>query len=450
GTRGLEHSRGLRPHPHGVGGKAEIDALTMESERLGVRHINRCFMTDLLKNGDTVVGALGFDIRSGEFFIFKAGAVVIATGQCSFKGHYTDQGFLTGDGMAMAFEAGAELKNMEFATLWMQPAHYGWEAIGTTLPMGGQFVNARGEPFLEKYSPKLGSMIDFCYLARAMAIEARKGNGPFYLDHSKIKPEDLAFLKERSGWMDIHIRKLNEAGVEPFDELQEWMPVFWTIQGIRSDLECRTKVPGLFVGGRVRSIDPGIVMGSWSIASATVLGYRAGENAAKFSKSGESRELKRDDVTLFRDRLLGPLGQFGLNPEKVLEKIQEALFNTEVLIFKNEKSLKAAAEKINIVRNEFVPQMRARDIHELAELRQVENMTLIAELMLKASLMRTESRTTHFREDYPERDDKNWMKWIVVSRENGEITLKTVPLPLEKYRMKPKRYYSDNFRMAKD
>jgi len=407
-------------------------------------------MTDLLKSGDTVAGALGFDIRSGEFYVFKAGAVVISTGQCSFKGHYTDQGFLTGDGMAMAFEAGAELKNLEFATLWMQPAHYGWEAIGTTLPMGGQFVNARGKPFLEKYSPKLGSMIDFCYLARAMAIEARKGNGPFYLDHSKIEPDDLAFLKERSGWMDLHIKKLNEAGVEPFDELQEWMPVFWTVQGIRSDLDCRTKVPGLFVGGRVRSIDPGITMGSWSIGSATVLGYRAGENAAKFSQSVELRELSRDHLNFLKDRLLSPLGQVGMHPEKVLERIQEALFDTEVLIFKNEKSLKAAAEKICFIKDELVPQMRARDIHELAELRQVENMTLIAELMLKASLMRTESRTTHFREDYPKRDDRNWMRWIVVSKENGEIKLKTVPLPLEKYRMKPTRFYSDNFQMVED
>ena len=183
------------------------------------------------------------------------------------------------DSMAMAFKAGAELKNLEFATLWIQPANYIWEAIGTTLPMGAQIVNAKGEPFIEKYSPKLKSKIDFSFLARAMAIEAKRGNGPFFLDHSTVKPEDLAFLKKRAGWMEINIEKLKKVGVEPFDEKQEWMPVFWTVQGIKADLDCRTKVPGLFVGGRVRSIDPGVTMGSWSIASATVLGYRTSENA---------------------------------------------------------------------------------------------------------------------------------------------------------------------------
>ena len=89
--------------------------------------------------------------------------------------------------------------------------------------------------------------------------------------------------------------------------------------------------------------------------------------------------------------------------------------------------------------------MRARDVHELVELKQVENMVLIAELMLKASLMRTESRGSHYREDYPRLDNENWMKWIVVSQENGDINLRTEPLPLDKYRFKPTRYYSDNF-----
>ena len=276
-TRGLDHVSGIRPDPHGIGGKLQIDALVKEAKRLGIELISRFFVTDLLTDDDAAAGAVGFDLRSGDYSIIKADAVIIATGQCSFKGHYACQGYLTGDGMVMAYKAGAELKNMEFATLWIQPAHYGWEAIGTSLPMGAQLVTAKGKPFVEKYSPTLKSKIDFSFIARAMAIETRKGNGPFYLDHSTVKPENLAFLKHRAGWMDIHIEKLKKAGVEPFDEKQEWVPVFWTVQGIKAESDCQTRVPGLFVAGRVRSIDPGITMGSWSIGSATVLGYRAGE-----------------------------------------------------------------------------------------------------------------------------------------------------------------------------
>jgi len=446
-TRGLDHVRGLRPHPHGIGGKVEIEVLIEESKRLGIQFLSRCFVTDLLKHDDAVVGAVAFDVRSGEYYIFKAGAVIVSTGQCSFKGHYACQGYLTGDGMAMAFKAGAELKNLEFATLWIQPANYIWEAIGTALPMGAQIVNAKGEPFIEKYSPKLKSKIDFSFLARAMAIEAKRGNGPFFLDHSTVKPEDLAFLKKRAGWMEIHIEKLKKVGVEPFDEKQEWMPVFWTVQGIKADLDCRTKVPGLFVGGRVRSIDPGVTMGSWSIASATVLGYRTGENAARFAQGHQSLGIDEAEVNLAKTKLYAPLGEVEMDPEALLQRIQKILFDTNVLILKNEKALKAALDQIFSIQEEMIPQMRARDVHELVELKQGENMVLIAELMLRASLMRTESRGSHYREDYPRLDNENWMKWILVSQENGDINLRAEPLPLDKYRFKPTRYYSDNFRI---
>jgi succinate dehydrogenase / fumarate reductase flavoprotein subunit len=449
-TRGLDHVRGLRPHPHGIGGKAEIDVLLGESKRLGIQLLSRCFVTDLLKQDDVVVGAVAFDVRSGEYYIFKAGAVIVSTGQCSFKGHYACQGYLTGDGMAMAFQAGAELKNLEFATLWIQPANYIWEAIGTALPMGAQIVNARGEPFIEKYSPQLKSQIDFSFLARAMALEAKKGNGPFFLDHSTVKPGDLAFLKKRAGWMEIHIEKLKKGGVEPFDQKQEWMPVFWTVQGIRADLDCRTKVPGLLVGGRVRSIDPGVTMGSWSLATATVLGFRAGENAARFAQGRPPGKIDEAPVHSAKAKLYAPLGEVGMNPETLLQRIQKILFNTSVLILKHEKALQAALDQILSLREEWVPQMRARDVHELVELKQVENMVLIAELMLRASLMRTESRGSHYREDYPRRDDENWMKWIVVSQKNEAIHLQTEPLPLEKYRFKPTRYYSDHFRIPEE
>jgi succinate dehydrogenase/fumarate reductase flavoprotein subunit len=439
--------RGLRPHPHGIGGKVEIEVLIEESKRLGVQFLSRCFVTDLLKHDDAVVGAVAFDVRSGETYIFKAGAVIVSTGQCSFKGHYACQGYLTGDGMAMAFKAGAELKNLEFATLWIQPANYTWEAIGTALPMGAQIVNARGEPFIEEYSPKLKSKIDFSFLARAMAIEAKKGNGPFFLDHSTVKPEDLAFLKKRAGWMEIHIERLRKAGVEPFDEKQEWMPVLWTVQGIKADLDCKTKVPGLFVAGRVRSIDPGVTMGSWSIASATVLGYRAGENAARFAQGHPSWDIDEAEVHLAKTKLYAPLGEVEMDPEAILQRIQKILFSTSVLILKNEKALKVALDQILSFQEEMIPQMRARDVHELVELKQVENMVLIAELMLKASLMRTESRGSHYREDYPRLDNENWMKWILVSQKDGDIHLRAEPLPLDKYRFKPTRYYSDNFRI---
>ena len=89
------------------------------------------------------------------------------------------------------------------------------------------------------------------------------------------------------------------------------------------------------------------------------------------------------------------------------------------------------------------------DAHYLLRLEEVRNMTLIAELILRASLMRTESRASHFREDYPVRNDTDWMKWIVVGKKGGKINLRTEPVPLEKYRFKPSRFYMDHFKAPK-
>ena len=447
-TRGLEHIRKVYPYPKLAGGIKEIESLFKEANRRGVRCLSKLFMAALLKQGDSVVGAVGIDERSGRFYIFKAGAVVIATGQCSFKGQYADQFFLTGDGMIMALKAGAELKNMEFPTLWLQPSRFTWEALGTAFPMGAVLLNAKGEAFMDKYCPILKSEIDYNFQARAMAIEAREGRGPFYVDYGPIKPEGKQFLKaDRHGWMALHIDKLYKAGIKPFDEKWEIMPVFWTVQGISADISCQTRVPGLFVGGRVRSIDPGVTMGSWSIGSATVLGYRAGENAARYAGSRAPFKLDAKEVKAIKKDLYAPLGKEGIEPEEVLLEIQNTVFPWDVTILKTETSLKRALNKIESIRDELLPLMAGADAHYLVELLEVKNMTLVAEAMLRASLMRTESRASHYREDYPNRDNENWLKWLLVGYDGKELNLHTVPLPMDRYKFKPTRYYSDNFRI---
>ena len=150
GTRGLDYVRRVMPYPMWTGGESQIKVLTKEVKRVGVQLLSRVFITEILKHDGKIVGAVGFNVRDGSFHIFKAGAVIIATGQCSFKGHYAAQGMLTGDGMVMALRAGAELKNLEFLTMWMQPAAYIWENLGLLFPMGAAVVNARGENIHDK------------------------------------------------------------------------------------------------------------------------------------------------------------------------------------------------------------------------------------------------------------------------------------------------------------
>jgi succinate dehydrogenase / fumarate reductase flavoprotein subunit len=101
--------------------------------------------------------------------------------------------------------------------------------------------------------------------------------------------------------------------------------------------------------------------------------------------------------------------------------------------------------KIEQLNNEAVPQMTAADAHYLMKLVEVQAIAFITELFLRASLMRTETRAGHYREDYPHRDNENWLKWIVASQRDGKINLRTEPVPFDKYEFKPTRYYMDNF-----
>jgi succinate dehydrogenase/fumarate reductase flavoprotein subunit len=446
-TRGLDHIKSLRPHPYGSGGEKMIQGLVKEAKGLGVRFLNRIFITTLLKHDNAIAGAVGFDTRSGEFYIFKTRSLVIATGECHFGGHYQAQAFVTGDGMAMGFSAGAELRNLEFPTLWIVPARYGWEGFALAFPLGARLLNARGKSFIEKYSPVLKSKMDYNFLARAMAIEAREGRGPFYMDFSTIKPRDRDFLMSHTGWMQLHIEKLKEAGIRPDVEKQEAMPGFWQAHGIKTDITMRTAVPGLFAAGRVRVVDPGVIMGGWSLCSATAFGYWAGESAGRHAKSQKPLQIDAGEVAALKKEIYTPLGSIGREPHQVLSEIQEALFRVDVLILKHEIGLKSALDRIETIRDVLVPQMGARDVHYLVRLREVHNMALIAELMLRASLMRTESRGSHYREDYPRRDDSNWLNWIVISKKNGELTFVKEPVPFDRYKFKPTRYYMDNFKI---
>lgn len=448
--RGLKHNACYLPKPSGAGGINMMFGLAREAERLGVKYLSRVFITDLIKRDDRVVGAVGYNVRSGRFYIFKAKSVILATGGCSFKGGYEDTHMSWGEGIELAFNAGAELKNMEFATIWIIPSKFRWEGVTYLLPLGAAFVNEQGEKFMERYSPTFKSNCDYNFIARAMAMEAKAGRCPFYLDCSAMTPEAKKLMTPAEGWTEIQYKQLLNAGIRPFEERQEWTATPWSNSFVNSDLEMRTKVPGLFVAGVLRNVDPGIYFGGWSICKTAAFGRWAGESAASYAKSIASepfRAEEKEQISLLRQDIYSTLGKPGIEPEEILKELQSTIF--PVFILKNESNLKSALHQVELIRDELLPQMGARDLHYLAKAKGIRSMTLAAELMLRASLMRTESRASHYREDYPDRDDKNWLKWIMANRKDGKLNFYLVPMPLDSYKHKTWRYYSDNFNFPK-
>ncbi len=443
--RGLHHVKLYPARLKGKGGQDMMRGLTGEVDRLGVKRLGRTLVTDLLKSNGRVVGAVGFDTLSGDFHIFKAGAVILATGAGGWKASY-GQNTSTGEGMHLAFRAGAELRNLEFAKVWVVPKLFAWESQTTLLPLGARFLNAKGESFMDKYSPVLGANTDPHYVVIGMAIEAREGRGPIYFDISRMKPADIELVKPQTGWQLINYQKLVTLGMDFFKDSMEWMPqLLGSFGGLNADLEGRTTVPGLFVAGRGRSIDPGVYIGGFALFTSAVTGYLTGGIAAEYAKSREPYQIEEDEVEQFKSHLYAPLGKPGLPPKKVLTEIQEAIFPYDVCILKNEKSLKEALRKIERIKNEALTQMTARDAHYLLKWIEVQGIAFVAELYLRTSLMREETRAGHFREDHPDRDNEKWLCWIIARRRGDGVSFRTERVPLERYKIKPHRYYMDNF-----
>jgi succinate dehydrogenase/fumarate reductase flavoprotein subunit len=167
---------------------------------------------------------------------------------------------------------------------------------------------------------------------------------------------------------------------------------------------------------------------------AAVSGYRAGQNAAEFALENKKIPLDTSDIAKYKDMTYAPLKrESGFTTDHVLTRIQQTLFPYEVHMIMHEKRLQAALTMIEFFRDHFLPQLRAVDLHDLRKAHEVRNLVLGSEIILRASLFRTESRGTFYREDYPRRDDKNWLKWVLLKSEAGKIKIWAEPVPKDSW-----------------
>jgi succinate dehydrogenase/fumarate reductase flavoprotein subunit len=449
--RGLKHFKLYPAKFKGKGGEDMAKNLIKHIDTLGVKRLGRILITEFVKKNDCIIGAVGFNSTNGDFYYFKTRAVVLTTGAGGWKTSY-GKNTPTGEGIEMAFKAGADLKDFEFGRVWNVPRLFGWEGQTTLMPLGARYINALGEPFMEKYSPLLGANTDPHYITLAMAFEARAGRAPLFFDISRIKPENLELVKPQTGWQLLNYNKLSELGLDLFNDNTEWIPQLTiSFGGVHSDIQGKTTVNGLFAAGTARSIEPGVYIGGFALMTTSVTGYMTGETVVDYLKSTDNHlpSLSANELNDIQDKLYSPIGKKGMAPKMVLREIQKIVFPYDVSIIKSEHSLLRALKELEQVQNELIPEMVAEDPHYLLKLREVQGIAFITELYLKASLMRKESRGGHFREDYPTRNEENGLCWIIIRNQNGAITLSTQPLPANQYKHKITRYYSDNFTFGK-
>ncbi len=426
-----------------VGDRTGLEIIRTLQDRgvqLGIDVYMECTVTRLLLDGGRIAGAFAYWREQGRFVVFKAKSIVIATGGVGKAWKVTSNSWeYTGDGMALAYEAGAELMDLEFVQfhptgmVW-PPGVQGILVTEAVRGEGGILRNKLGERFMEKYDPKKLELSTRDVVARSIYTEVREGRGTehggAYLDISH-KPAE--YVKRKLPGMYHQFKEL--ADVDITKGPMEVGPTFhYTIGGIRVEAETgAATVPGLFAAGEAAAGMHGANrLGGNSLSDLLVFGRRAGLAAAAHAKKTSAPAIDSKQVEDAEREMLAPFEhRGGPNPYEIHRELQDTL-QSLVGIFRNEEDLKRALAEIQRLKE------RAANVSvEGSRLfnpgwhlaRDLKSMLTIAEAVTRCALERKESRGAHSRIDFPEYDPVWAKKNNIIIRDGAGMALRQRPVP---------------------
>lgn len=417
----------------------------------GVKMLDKIEFVDFLKDNERVVGAVGFSILTGEFYVFKARATILASGPGMYKNRKLFS-MNAGEGIAAAYRAGSQHWHSEFAATCAYVAkdfEVWWRAAQMRA-----MVNNQGETFFERYFPE--GEENFRNVIFAMAKEVMAGRGPIYLDASKepglldnIGGLQYKWTFDQGIFLNAERVISDKGGIDLRSQKVEWVPsLSGRLGNIKVDLECKSTLKGLWSIGD--TIINGVAMEGalaantypgFGLPFAIVTGLKAGNSVAKFAPEAPEPKVSKEEQDRLRERLFAPMTlEKGLEPYEAISKIQQAVVPIKYILFREGDRLKEALSLVEKVKGEVLPKVKAANPHELVKYHEAVSMTLCAEMVFRAALFRSESRGIHIREDYPERDDTNWLKWTIIKRDGEKMKLSTEPVPISRYKFKPEGY----------
>jgi succinate dehydrogenase / fumarate reductase flavoprotein subunit len=416
------------------------------AKKMGTRIINKIHVVDLLKQDNRVVGAVGFNIIDGRFHIFRAKATMMANGSCGYKvRRFWSAG--TGDGIAAAYRAGAEMRNAEYGNLY---GHTVFQATDSGMVGSDFLVNRLDENLSRKYMPDKGPAGVFLPVKLAVGLEKEvaEGRGPIYF----VPPESMPPRGLRTGlpkveeWQNRMKSKEMAYGISHDSKPEIAVPLHGETSCIKVDHEMKTTLEGLWaigdtsyagsaVAGAVAS-PPGVCPGSGIMYAVISAGW-GGASAAHYASETSPVDPEADEIKKIKETVFAPMrNSNNFSPWEAISTLGSIVAPMRYNLRRSRERLEEALGMIEGLK-ERLPDLQAKDTHYLCKCHEVRSMTLCAELTFRAALMRSESRGFHFREDFPEQDDKNWLKWIIVKKESGKMKLITQPIPIHEYKVKP-------------
>ena len=429
-----------------------------------VEFYNEYYVLDLIMvntpEGRRPAGVVSYDLATGELHVFQAKSVIFASGGAGKVFKTTSNAHtLTGDGMAIAFRAGLPLEDMEF----VQFHPTGLAGLGILVSEaargeGGILRNSEGERFMERYAPTIKDLAPRDIVARSMANEVREGRGCG--PHKDYVLLDLTHLEPAH--IDAKLPDITEfartyLGVEPYTEP---VPVFPTAHycmgGIPTDIkgqvfqDSETTVPGLYAAGEVAcvSVHGSNRLGTNSLLDINVFGKRSGVYAAEYARDAEFLPIP-DDATERTEALLNN-ARSGQGSEKVgaIRKDLQDTMDLNMQVFRTAETIEQCLSDIAALEERYanisIQDQGKRFNLDLLEAVELGFLLQLAKVMAVAALHRQESRGGHFREDFPDRDDENFMVHSMVYEDPASPTAgirqETKPVIFTRYEPMERKY----------
>jgi succinate dehydrogenase/fumarate reductase flavoprotein subunit len=287
-----------------------------------------------------------------------------------------------------------------------------------------------------------------------MEKEVIEGREPIYMDPAKTQWDPTKpppFFAGRWGmpkvldFWRLQASKQLKYGPSPSPRVEVTAALNAELSPLKVDHEMKTSLGGLWAIGDICyqgsawagavPAPPGRLRGS-GVMNTLFTSLRGGPPAARFAAAAASPKIDYEELRRLKETLFAPMERDkGLSPDDAIYLIQDVVCKVKYNLRRSKDRLEEAISKIEEVQQRLF-ELYAKDGHGLGKCHEAKSMALCAEMTFRAALRRTESRGTHFREDYPERDDQNWLKWIIIKQKEGKMNLSTEPVPIERYRIK--------------
>jgi len=425
-----------------VGDRTGLEMIRTLQDRgvqLGFDVYMECTVTRLLTDGRRLAGAFGYWRENGRFIVFKAKSVVIATGGIGKAWPVTSNSWeYTGDGMTLAYEAGAELMDMEFVQfhptgmVW-PPGVQGLLVTEAVRGEGGILRNKLGERFMEKYDPKRMELSTRDVVARSIYTEVKEGRGTehggAYLDISH-KPAE--YVKKKLPSMYHQFKELADVDITK-GPMEVGPTCHYVMGGIRVDAEtAQSTLPGLFAAGEAAAgLHGSNRLGGNSLSDLLVFGRRAGLAAAEHAKRVSLTAVSEAQIAEAEKELLAPFSNPNSESPYAVHRDLQKVMQSLVGIFRTEEDLKKAFAELE--------QLKARAAKASIEgsrlfnpgwhlASELKSMLTVSEAVALSALARTESRGAHSRIDYPNYDPVWEKKHNIIVREDAQMKRRESPV----------------------